>query len=498
MRRVPIGLFFGLLAVLYGGDALATAVTQASAAISAPPNIQRSVEDYHYDPPLPPLSSYATVSYPEPPAAPIWMAGGKAENTGLLGGFASTTSQATTWNAAGGGGYIVDNLFINLSNQVPTADGLAIMVHLNGSMSINTTINEYAYARFQITINEYGGMGPLKSIGVLRLQQGGLSAPAYDEVSNPIDNVFLNSINRPFFPINQAGSSFNINGPLYLIMKNVSPNAFLNGYAIKISIHCYVSGGPGYSDFSNTITFDPVRPIFLYSSATNNIIYLPEGSTYNSAAGMGIPSTPTEPTPNPPTHNHMEWAVVPFPASPTSISMTATTATHSQCSPVYYNSEFMGSPTGGSGGQDFEWQESPTFTNTGLQPNHQYGYRVAAAACQPVLQDTVESETRYAYTLAQNPTPAAFSNKSRTSLRANWNANGNPNWTEYYCENTTNNTHSDWSTDTFWDSTGLTPGATYHFQVKARNEDLIETGWVDLGDQITPTTVNLYLPLILK
>jgi hypothetical protein len=499
MKRFLLVLIMSGLVFWSEKNLWAFAMTNAGAGISYPPNVTVSDVRYNWDEPVP-QSSYYEVVYPAAPATPIWRARGKAENTGTLGGSASTSSTASSWNSAGGGGYIVDNLFINLSNQVPTADGVAILVHLNGSMSINTDTYQWAFARFEIRINEYYGTGRELSKGVLRLQQSGLTAPSVDEVGIPFDNVIRNPINSGFYPINQPGTTFNINAPLYLIMKGVSPSAFLNGYTIKISIHCSVYNGPGHSSFYDTVTFDPVRPLFLYSSDTNNIIYLPEGSTYNSSAGMGIPSTPTEPVaPTPPTPNPMTWEIVPFAASPTSISMTAATASHPECSPVYYNSEFMGSPTGGTGGQHFDWQESPVFVNTGLQSNHQYGYRVAAAACPVYYQDTVESETRYAYTLAENPTPALFSNKTSTNIRANWNANGNPAWTEYKCENTTNNTDSGWITTTYWDSTGLTPGATYHFQVKARNGDGIETTtWVDLGNQTTPTTISLYLPLILK
>jgi hypothetical protein len=180
--------------------------------------------------------------------------------------------------------------------------------------------------------------------------------------------------------------------------------------------------------------------------------------------------------------------------------MTASQATHTDCSPIFYNSEFMESPTrGGTGGHNFDWQESRVFTNTGLQPNHRYGYRVAAGACETSIQDTVESNTVYAYTWAQDPTPAPFTHKSRTSLRANWGANGNPAWTEYLCENTTKGTDSGWTTNTFWDSTDLLPAGTYQFRVRARNvEETNLTDWVDLGSQATSSTLSLYLPLILK
>jgi len=81
---------------------------------------------------------------------------------------------------------------------------------------------------------------------------------------------------------------------------------------------------------------------------------------------------------------------------------------------------------------------------------------------------------------------AAFSNVTTNSIQANWTANGNPSGTQYYCENTTKGTNSNWITSTSWNSTGLSANTTYHFQVKARNEDGVETNWTDLGSQKTP------------
>ena len=185
-------------------------------------------------------------------------------------------------------------------------------------MSLDPNSPQYAQARFHITIQESWNSVPnIRCAGVLLLQKDlpGAGQPAFLYAPDPftyygkaLENLFLHPKNSPFFAVNRSGNSFSFNGPLYLIMKGVSPT-FLNGKEIKIQITSQVSGGAGAADFYNTATFDPLRPILLYSSTTNSIIYLPEGSTYNSSAGMGIPSTPTEPTPNPPSPNPMTWAV---------------------------------------------------------------------------------------------------------------------------------------------------------------------------------------------
>ena len=193
----------------------------------------------------------------------------------------------------------------------------------------------------------------------------------------------------------------------------------------------------------------------------------------------------TPPDTTPPTPNPMTWATSPYGASSTSTSMVATTATDAGSPPVSYYFHFVSSPTGGTGGSDAGWQSSTSYTNTGLQANHQYGYQVKARDSAPTPNETAYSSAVYKYTLANAPGASSFSNVTQTSIRANWTANGNRSGTEYWCENTTQGTNSGWTTNTYWDSTGLTAGTSYTFRVKARNGDLIETGWTNLGSQST-------------
>ena len=183
----------------------------------------------------------------------------------------------------------------------------------------------------------------------------------------------------------------------------------------------------------------------------------------------------------PPTPNPMTWATPPNQTGTTSISMVATTATD-PTAPISYYFDFVDSPTGGTGGLDSDWQLGTSYTNSGLQPNHQYGYRVKA-------RDGANNETEYStpiwyvYIAANTPGVASFSDVTETCIRSNWTANGNPSGTQYYCENTTAGTNSGWITSNSWDSCGLTCGTSYNFRVKARNGDGIETGWTSLGSQ---------------
>jgi hypothetical protein len=86
---------------------------------------------------------------------------------------------------------------------------------------------------------------------------------------------------------------------------------------------------------------------------------------------MFIRSQGFGPDTSPPSPNPMTWAVAPYAASSTSVSMTATTA--SDVSGV----EYYFTCTAG-GGNDSGWQNSPTYEDTGLTPETSYTYTVKA------------------------------------------------------------------------------------------------------------------------
>jgi len=177
--------------------------------------------------------------------------------------------------------------------------------------------------------------------------------------------------------------------------------------------------------------------------------------------------------------------------------MTVTTASDAT-SPINYYFQFTGSPTGGTGGTTSGWISPVLYSDSGLSPNRQYGYRVMARDGYSNM--TAYSGIGYSYTLANIPGATGFSNVTQTSIQANWTANGNRAGTQYYCQNTTAGTNSGWTTNTSWNSTGLSPGTTYAFRVKARNGNGVETGWRSLGSQQTQTggvSVNITPALLL-
>jgi Subtilase family len=134
------------------------------------------------------------------------------------------------------------------------------------------------------------------------------------------------------------------------------------------------------------------------------------------------------------------------------------------------------------------WKQNNNYWfNSGLSPNTNYQF--AARAKNGDGDMTFYSSGYYKRTLAALPGAAAFTNITQTSIQANWTSNGNPAGTQYFCENTTTGQNSGWITATFWNNTGLSSDSTYAYHVKARNGDLVESGWTNLGSETTLTSL---------
>jgi len=172
----------------------------------------------------------------------------------------------------------------------------------------------------------------------------------------------------------------------------------------------------------------------------------------------------------------------PTPLSSSVMTMTSSTA-NDEHGPVEYFFDFLSSPSGGSGGSNSGWIVSTSYSDSGLDPNHRYCYRVAARDNPTTTPNvTAYSPTSCAYTFANPPASGSVMLMTSNALRVSWNANGNPAGTEYFVENTTTGDSSGWISATTWDNVGLSAG-THEYQGKARNGLGIETGWIVLGNQ---------------
>lgn len=189
----------------------------------------------------------------------------------------------------------------------------------------------------------------------------------------------------------------------------------------------------------------------------------------------------------PPTPNPMSWAVPPYQTGLASVSMVATTASD-PTTPIDYYFNFAGSPTGGIGGSDSGWQSGTSYVNSGLQANHQYGYRVKAADGYD-NETSYSTPTRYVYTAIEVPSAIVFGTVTTTSVQVqsvNTPSGLTRGSSGLLLENTTKGTDSGWKqNNTFWVSSSLSPNTSYSFHAKARNGDSIETSYSPSASKYT-------------
>lgn len=103
----------------------------------------------------------------------------------------------------------------------------------------------------------------------------------------------------------------------------------------------------------------------------------------------------------PPTPDPMTWAVIPVVISTSQITMTATMATDETPTEAGYGVEYYFAETSGNqGGSDSGWQASRTYTDTYLDANTTYTYRVMARDTSPNYNETGWSTAESATTPA--------------------------------------------------------------------------------------------------
>ncbi len=211
------------------------------------------------------------------------------------------------------------------------------------------------------------------------------------------------------------------------------------------------------------------------------------------------------PDTTPPIPNPSQWLQEPFPTSATSIQMSCQVSTDSQTPPVNYHFNFVE----GSGGHDSGWISSNVYADTELTPNASYGYEVNARDSSPNQNETTPANKRSCYTYAVVPPAPTVDNPTDTTLDVTPLRGTNPIYTELAIYNKTggyyvradggnNGSTPVWQKDYEWSTvpvTDLSPDTTYEFQVKARNEDLIETSLGSEGSGTTSPAHNIELTL---
>ena len=260
------------------------------------------------------------------------------------------------------------------------------------------------------------------------------------------------------------------------------------------SDNCGVGSDKSY--LSLPVTEGEVYMIRVAGHAGTNGVYL---------LNIDGPVDVTAPSPDP-----MSFSSPPAGSSVSEIEMMATEATDVGSPPVEYEFDFV---SGGSGGTSSAWQASREYTDSGLEPDTAYTYRVRAR--DSALNETDYNDGEAAYTWAVTPSKPTLSNYSMTRMDLDVDPATNPthtkfaihcvtspdaNWSGKYVNTSgypAGSAEEDavWQTDSEWGVItlrGMIADTNYCWRVKARNQDTIETGFS--GWQCHTTTAEPTIP----
>ncbi|MCH7225124.1 hypothetical protein [Haloferula sp. A504] len=213
---------------------------------------------------------------------------------------------------------------------------------------------------------------------------------------------------------------------------------------------------------------------YTYTVKARDALGLHETGASGAVAATTDPAAP--PTPNP-----MTWASVPTATSESIITMTATTA--SDPSGVQY--QFVRRlGLGGSVEFTSAWQDSPEYTDTGLNPGTEYSYTVAARDSLGNTTDPSGEEaatTDPADVTPPSPSTMTFSTApiaiTPTSITMTATTATDPYGVEYFFDETSGNpggSDSGWQDSPTYLDTGLDPNTEYTYTVIARDKSLAQ------------------------
>lgn len=111
----------------------------------------------------------------------------------------------------------------------------------------------------------------------------------------------------------------------------------------------------------------------MFASPGPRLVWVEQDGDRKIAPGVLVIESAGDVTP--PAPSPMQWQMEPTAVSASAIMMSAVSAMELQSPPVYY---FFDERTSGPGATDSGWILSNEYTDEGLEPNHQYRYRMTA------------------------------------------------------------------------------------------------------------------------
>jgi hypothetical protein len=178
------------------------------------------------------------------------------------------------------------------------------------------------------------------------------------------------------------------NGRQFLPGSSVTATVSVASGTMPYTVEFYTNGVSAWSDSASTNLFT-IDLGTLADGTYTNYATVTDSATPTAATAFSVTNTFTvAPDTTPPTPNPMTFAVAPKGLTVTSVVMTASTATDTLSSPVYY---FFENTTNSS---NSDWITSTVWTNTGLTLGTTYGYRVKARdSATPTPNETDWSDT---------------------------------------------------------------------------------------------------------
>ncbi len=195
------------------------------------------------------------------------------------------------------------------------------------------------------------------------------------------------------------------------------------------------------------------------------------GANYQDVIGQGVDTSGDL---TPPAPSTMSFDVPPTAVTDSIVTMTATLASDANGVQYRFHNTTLNTFS--------PWQDSPTFTDTGLSANTLYAYTVQARDKSVNENLNTASPAVPVTTLPPDTTPppvpgfaSAPAGISATEITMTATAVTDPEGStvRYRFHNTTLGTSSGWQTGTTYTATGLTPNTSYLFTVQARDSAAI-------------------------